>query len=69
MAAVVLGPDHPLTLAAHGNLAHWIGAAGDATRARDQLAALVPRHERLLGREHPQTILARNNLNFWTKKA
>ena len=38
----VLGPEHPDTLTARGNLALWTGEAGDAAGARDQFAALLP---------------------------
>ncbi len=58
----VLGPEHPDTLAARGNLARWTGQAGDPAGARDQYAALLPVHERVLGPEHPDTLAARGNL-------
>ena len=48
----VLGPEHPDTLPARGNLARWTGEAGDAAGARDQFAALLPVRERVLGPEH-----------------
>ena len=47
------GPEHPDTLATRHNLAVWTGEAGDAAGARDQFAALLPIHERVLGPEHP----------------
>ena len=49
----VLGAEHPDTLAARANLAHWTGQAGDAAGARDQYAALLPVQERVLGRRAP----------------
>ena len=49
-----LGPEHPDTLAARGNLARWTGEAGDAAGARDQYAALLPVAERVSGPEHPE---------------
>ena len=42
----VLGPEHPDTLWARANLAHWTGQPGDAAGARDQFAALLPVIER-----------------------
>jgi hypothetical protein len=63
------GPEHPRTLAARSNLAFWTGMAGDAAEARDQFAALLPVHERLLGPEHPDTLIVRGNLARWTGEA
>ena len=65
----VLGPEHPDTLTARGNLARWTGEAGDAAAARDQFAALLPVRERVLGPEHPDTLTARANLARWTGEA
>ena len=56
MLVEVLGPEHPDTLAARGNLARWTGEAGDSAGARDQFAALLPVRERVLGAEHPVTL-------------
>ena len=63
------GPEHPETLAARGNLAGWTGRAGDAAGARDQFAALLPIHERVLGPEHPDTLVVRHELAVWTGEA
>ena len=52
----VLGPEHPHTLNARGDLAYWTGQAGDPATARDQHAALLPVCERVLGPEHPDTL-------------
>jgi hypothetical protein len=60
------GPDHPDTLTARSNLAHWTGKGGDAAGARDQYAALLPIAERVQGPEHPDTLTARHNLARWT---
>ena len=68
-ASGCLGAEHPDTLAARGNLAHWTGAAGDAAAARDQYAALLPVRERVSGAEHPDTLAARGNLAHWTGEA
>jgi len=67
--ARVSGPDHPDTLADRANLASWIGLAGDAAGARDQLAALVPVIERIRGPEHPDALTARSDLADWTGEA
>ena len=64
-----LGPEHPDTLMARGNLAHLTGQAGDAAVARDQFAALLPVVERVLGPEHPETLIIRVNLARWTGQA
>ena len=64
----VLGPEHPDTLAARGNLARWTGEAGDAAGARDQFAALLPVRERVLGAEHPVTLTTRARLAYWTRE-
>jgi hypothetical protein len=65
----VLGPEHPATLTARGNLASWTGQAGDPAAARDLFAALLPAFERVLGPEHPATLTARGNLAYWTGRA
>jgi hypothetical protein len=63
------GPEHPATLTVRANLARWTGQAGDAAAARDQSAALLPVHERVLGPEHPETLAVRTNLASWTEWA
>ena len=45
------------------------GRRGTAAGARDQYAALLPVHERVLGPEHPDTLAARANLASWTGEA
>jgi Tetratricopeptide repeat len=60
------GLEHHDTLAARGNLARWTAEAGDAAGARDQFAALLRVHERVLGAEHPDTLAARGNLAYLT---
>ena len=60
-------PNSNLTV--RGNLARWTGEAGDAARARDQLAALLPARERVSGLEHPDTLADRADLARWTGKA
>jgi hypothetical protein len=63
------GPEHPDTLLARGNLAHWTGAAGDPAAARDQYAALLPIRERVSGPEHPDTLTAHADLARYTGEA
>ena len=63
------GAEHPSTLIARSNLAHWSGEAGNAVAACDQLAALMPAEERVLGPEHPQTLATRDSLARWTGQA
>jgi hypothetical protein len=63
------GPNHRDTLAARGSLTYWIGMAGDAAGARDQLAALLPVIERVLDAEHRNTLATRGNLARWTGRA
>ena len=65
----VLGPEHPDTLAARGDLALWTGEAGDQAAARDQYAGLLPVLEQILGPEHPRTLDARHELAGWTGQA
>jgi Tetratricopeptide repeat len=42
------------------------GEAGDAAAARNQLAELLPRYERVLGPDHPDTLTTRDWLARWT---
>jgi len=64
-----LGPEHPETLWAQGNLAHLTGQAGDVAGARDRHAALLAIRERISGSEHPHTLIVRANLAYWTGEA
>jgi tetratricopeptide (TPR) repeat protein len=57
-----LGPGHPGTLTARGNLASsywWTGRTGEAIALGEQVAADT---ERVLGPGHPDTLTARNSL-------
>ncbi|YCK36716.1 tetratricopeptide repeat protein [Actinomadura sp. ATCC 39365] len=65
-AVATLGAEHPRTMAFQHKLAICTGQAGDASAARDQLAALLPVRERVLGAEHPSTLATRHNLADWT---
>ena len=59
----MLGPDHPHTLAARGNLARWLGEAGQPAQAADQYRDLLDDQLRVLGPDHPDTLAARASLN------
>jgi len=67
--ARVSGSEHPDTLVGRGSLALWTGHAGDAAKARDQFAALVPVDERVFGPEHPETLGNRGHLAGLTGRA
>ena len=57
-----IGPEHPTTLAARGNLAfsyQLVGRTGEAIATGEQVATDA---ERLLGPEHPATLVARGSL-------
>ena len=69
VAHSALGAVHSHTLDTRISLASWTGQAGDAARARDQLAALLPIRERVLGPEHPDTLDTRHNLGHCTGQA
>ncbi|MGA5764826.1 tetratricopeptide repeat protein [Nonomuraea bangladeshensis] len=64
-----LGPEHPDTLAARHDLAHYRGEAGDARAARDEFAALLPLQEHILGPDHPRVLATWHALALWTGKA
>ncbi|WP_234008813.1 FxSxx-COOH system tetratricopeptide repeat protein [Streptomyces sp. Mg1] len=57
-----LGPDHPDTLSARGNLATMRGEAGDPAGAATAFADLLKSMVRVLGEDHPHTFTTRNNL-------
>jgi hypothetical protein len=58
----VLGPDHPHTLHARENLAHWRGEGGDPAGAVAALEQLLTDQLRVLGIDHPQTLSTRRHL-------
>jgi Tetratricopeptide repeat len=64
-----LGLGDRLILTVRHELARWTGVSGDAAGARDQLAALLLLHERILGPEHPDTLNTRHELARWTRQA
>lgn len=60
-----LGVDHPDTLAARGQLAHWCGEAGDAAGAVAVLEELLSDEARVLGEVHPNALGTRHELARW----
>lgn len=51
-----LGPEHPNTLTALGDFAHWQREAGDIVGAVYAYAALLSRMVQVLGHDHPRTL-------------
>ncbi|MGW2183120.1 tetratricopeptide repeat protein [Streptomyces sp. NPDC001732] len=64
-ASQLLGPDHPDTLSARNEFAHWRGKAGDPASAVSALAELLADCERILGPDHSKTLDARSDLAHW----
>jgi hypothetical protein len=60
-----LGPDHPDTLAARHDAAHWRGEAGEPAGAVSALEALIRDDLRVLGPDHRHTLAARGSLAHW----
>ncbi|MEU8851963.1 hypothetical protein AB0C70_38365 [Streptomyces sp. NPDC048564] len=60
-----LGPDHPDTLDARYDAAHWRGHAGDAAGAAAALNNLVLDRIRVLGPDHTDTLEARYDAAHW----
>ena len=57
-----LGPDHPRTLPARGNLANAYRSAGRLEQAIDLFERTLADRERVLGADHPDTLTSRNDL-------
>ena len=57
-----MGPDHPETLAARGNLAYAYRSAGRLKDALPVYRRTLAGRERAQGPDHPDTITARGNL-------
>ena len=57
-----LGPDHPRTLPARGNLANAYRSAGRLDEAIDLHERTLADRERVLGADHPDTLTSRNDL-------
>jgi hypothetical protein len=64
-----LGPDHPDTLSARGNLSYWRGQAGDPAAAVTAFEQLLEDCLRVLGPDHPHTLTTRHNLAYWRERA
>ena len=58
----VLGPDHPHTLRARGNLALVLYAQGRLGEAETENGAALQTMTRVLGADHPYTLTTRGNL-------
>ncbi|MFD2418337.1 FxSxx-COOH system tetratricopeptide repeat protein [Amycolatopsis pigmentata] len=69
ISAESLGPHHPDTLVARGEITHWRGKAGDITGAITELERLLTDCRRILGPDHSHTLAARNNLAYWRAEA
>ena len=63
-----LGPNHPRTLAARGNLAGAYWSAGRLEQAIDLHERTLADRERVLGADHPDTLTSRNDLAgaYWS---
>jgi hypothetical protein len=68
-SALVLGADHPDTLAARHQLARWHGEAGDPAGAAAAFEQLLTDRLRVLGPDHPDTLTTRHNLASCRGKA
>jgi hypothetical protein len=64
-----LGPNHPDTLTARGNLAYWRGEAGDHTGAIAAFERLLTDVQRERGLDHPHALAIRGNLAYWHGRA
>ncbi|MEV7616552.1 tetratricopeptide repeat protein, partial [Streptomyces sp. NPDC089799] len=64
-----LGPDHPNTLDARVNLAHWWGIAGDVAGAAAAYEQLLHDARRVLGPDAPRTLVIRGYLAVWRGQA
>ncbi|MFJ4525566.1 FxSxx-COOH system tetratricopeptide repeat protein [Streptomyces sp. NPDC088810] len=65
LTRTVLGPDHPDSLAARKNLAHWLGKGGDETGAAAVIEQLLPDMVRTWGPDDPDTLATRGDLASW----
>ncbi|MDX3187771.1 FxSxx-COOH system tetratricopeptide repeat protein [Streptomyces sp. MN03-5084-2B] len=64
-AVTRLGPNHPTTLSARHNIAHWRGKAGDPGGAVTALKELLADRLRVLGPDHPHTLITRSSIAYW----
>jgi tetratricopeptide (TPR) repeat protein len=65
----VLGPEHPDTLSARGDLAEALAAEGKYAEAEAEGRAVIKLEEKVLGAEHPQTLGTRSDLanTLWSE--
>ncbi|GAA2280736.1 hypothetical protein GCM10010145_61240 [Streptomyces ruber] len=63
-----LGSDHPDTLTARGDLAHWQGVAGDWANAFTSFRDLLEHAIQTLGPDHPFTLTVRGHLAHWRQE-
>jgi hypothetical protein len=59
---LVIGADHPDTLATRANIAGWTGEYGDAREALRLSQALLSDQTRVLGADHPDTLATRSRI-------
>ncbi|WHT22442.1 tetratricopeptide repeat protein [Crossiella sp. CA-258035] len=59
---VLLGPEHPDTLASRNNLANILAQQGKLAEAEHTYTRLLADLPRVLGADHPDTLASRNNL-------
>ncbi|MFI0719772.1 tetratricopeptide repeat protein [Streptomyces sp. NPDC021224] len=60
-----LAPDHPDTLVARANAAHWQGRSGDAAGAARAVTELLDDVVRVFGPNHRYTLVLFTNAAFW----
>lgn len=65
IAAELLGPNHPDTLAIRSNLAYWRGESGDHTGAAAAFEQLLDDYVRVLGPDHPDTLSTCHSRAWW----
>jgi hypothetical protein len=68
-ADATLGANHPDTLNARHDLAHWRGEAGDPAGAAAAFEQLLTDYIKVLGPDHADTLATRNDLARWQGEA
>ncbi|HBA73269.1 MAG: hypothetical protein A2X82_09160 [Geobacteraceae bacterium GWC2_55_20] len=63
---LLLGPNHPDTLATRYNIASYTGKSGDYREALRLSRELLPEQESVFGAEHTYTLKTRNDIATWT---
>jgi hypothetical protein len=61
-----LGADHPHTLVARANIAHWTGECGETGEALRLSDALLPDLTRVLDADHRYLLMTRSSIASWT---